>query len=102
MYLIRAEARGLQGGGLDDLNLIRENRGLPAYATDDFDVPGLYELALAEERRAELNFEGHRYFDLARLQKVQETLGEEVLPVFPIPLREVTATNGVITQYPGY
>ncbi len=102
MYLIRAEARGLAGGGLDDLNIVRENRGLPLYASDDFDVPGLYELAVEDERRAELNFEGHRYFDLARLQKVQEVLGEEVLPVFPIPLREITATNGVLNQYPGY
>lgn len=102
MYLIRAEAKGLQGGGLDDLNLIRENRGLPGYVAEDFDVPGLYELAVADERRAELNFEGHRYFDLARMEQVEEILGEAVLPVFPIPLREVTATNGIITQYPGY
>lgn len=102
IYLIRAEARGLAGGGLEDLNIVRENRGLPLYASDDFDVPGLYELAVEEERRAELNFEGHRYFDLARLQKVQEVLGDAVLPVFPIPLREITATNGVLQQYPGY
>lgn len=102
VYLIRAEVRGLAGGGLDDLNIVRENRGLPLYASDDFDVPGLYEIAVQDERRAELNFEGHRYFDLARLQKVQEVLGENVLPVFPIPLREITATNGVIKQYPGY
>lgn len=102
IYLIRAEARGLAGGGLDDMNLLRENRGLSPFVSEDFDVPGLYELAVADERRAELNFEGHRYFDLARTQKVQEVLGEEVLPVFPIPLREVNATNGTLKQYPGY
>lgn len=102
MYLVAAEAKGLGGGGLDYLNTLRASRGLNALLPDDFDTPEAYQDAVQDERRAELNFEGHRYFDLARIGKVSEIVGEEVLPVFPVPANQVSASGGTIEQYPGY
>lgn len=101
MYLIRAEALG-RLDGLADLNAIRTHRGLPALSEADVPDDASWMEAILNERRAEFNFEGQRYFDLARNGQVETVLGEAVQPVFPIPLREITATNGAISQYPGY
>jgi starch-binding outer membrane protein, SusD/RagB family len=101
LYLIRAESEGATGDFSDcqnDLNSIRENRGL----SDLTDVgDGNFENYVQDERRAELNFEGNRYFDLARIGQTS-IIGAYILPDFPIPQREVTASKGEIVQYPGY
>lgn len=102
MYLIRAEALG-RTNGVADLNSIRVNRGLAALAPGDVPDDATYALAVADERRAELNFEGHRYFDLARTGQVNAVLGVPATnSVYPIPLREINATHGVVVQNPGY
>jgi len=49
-----------------------------------------------------LNFEGHRYFDLARKEEVQDVVGADVLPVFPIPSNEIAAIGGALLQFHGY
>jgi starch-binding outer membrane protein, SusD/RagB family len=100
ILLIRAEAKG--AAGLADLNTLRTARGMTALKASDVATPSAYADAVQDERRSELNMEGHRYFDLARLQKVSSVLGKDVLPVFPIPYRELAATNNAIKQYPGY
>jgi hypothetical protein len=110
MYLIRAEALGNTTDGINDLNKIRTNRGLPAYSPSDSEEDGPdYFQVLADENRAEFNFEGHRYFDLARTGDVVnylQPLTSATLTVtnscFPIPLREINATGGVVVQNPGY
>jgi hypothetical protein len=101
IHLIRAEALGLENG-LDDLNTLREARGLPTLSIEDFTDDEAYLLAILDERRAELNFEGHRLFDLARTGKVSDYMGESVNPIMPIPQREIAATGGVVEQNPGY
>jgi len=60
---------------------------------------------IANERRLELAFEGQRWFDLVRTGTVDAEMGETVgsdYLLFPIPVSEVLATDGVITQNPGY
>jgi len=102
LYLIRAEALG-RTAGLADLNIIRANRGLTALTPADVPDNDTYAQAVADERRAELNFEGHRYFDLARTGQINNVLGVPATnSAFPIPLREIQATHGTVVQNPGY
>ncbi|CAN5797325.1 RagB/SusD family nutrient uptake outer membrane protein [soil metagenome] len=101
MYLIRAEAKG-RTNGLADLNIIRVSRGMKALKLTDVPNATSYLNAVLNERRAELNFEGHRLFDLARTGKVAEILGVDVNPIMPIPQREIAATNGAVEQNQGY
>jgi len=101
MYLIRAEALGREEG-LADLNTIRESRGMNDLSGEDVPDDESFLNAVLDERRAELNFEGHRLFDLARTGKVEEVLGDGVNPIMPIPSRETSATNGIVEQNPGY
>lgn len=102
IYLVRAEALGLDGGGIDDLNTVREARGLDALSSENVETEDDFLNAVLDERRAELNFEGTRLFDLARTGKVEEVLGIGVQPIMPIPQREIDGTNGVVEQNPGY
>jgi len=102
IYLIRAEALGRTGGGLADLNTLRESRGLTDLAATDVPDNTSYLNAILDERRAELNFEGHRLFDLARTNNVENVLGSGVQPILPIPNREITVAKGVVEQNPGY
>jgi starch-binding outer membrane protein, SusD/RagB family len=99
MYLILAEAEG-RANGLATLNTLREKRNMPKIASVPSDAA--YQNLILEERRAELNWEGHRYFDLARLGKVSDILGKDVNSNFPIPAREIIASSGTITQNKGY
>lgn len=101
MYLIRAEAKG-RTAGRADLNTLREARGMADLTTGDVSSDAKFLNAVLDERRAELNFEGHRLFDLARTGKVSSVLGEGVQPIMPIPQREIAATNNVVEQNPGY
>ncbi len=99
MYLIAAEAGG-KAKGLTYLNQLRTARGMKALAASTSDI--VFAQMLADERRSELNNEGHRYFDLARTGKVQDVMGQDVKPNFPIPLREITASSGAVLQNKGY
>ena len=68
--------------------------------------PALLE-AIYHERRVELGLEGHRFFDLIRTGRATQVLGplgynEGTHRLFPIPLSQIQATNGAITQNPGY
>jgi starch-binding outer membrane protein, SusD/RagB family len=98
-YLIAAEAGGKTEGMLY-LNELRVKRGLTTLDNTISDAD--FANAVANERRAELNMEGHRLFDLARTGQVNTILGKDVKGVFPIPQREITATNGVVFQNQGY
>lgn len=98
VYLNRAEARAKTGdmtGALSDLNQIRSNAGL-----DGISTTGTEEMleAIWQERKVELAFEGHSFFDmvrtgqaLAKLSNVERTNGPPVSlldpnrQVFPIP-----------------
>ncbi len=99
MHLIAAEAAG-RAAGLSIVNGLREKRGMKAIASTASDAE--YVQLILDERRAELNWEGHRYFDLARHGMVETVLGADVKPVFPIPSREITASGGTITQNKGF
>jgi starch-binding outer membrane protein, SusD/RagB family len=106
MYLILAEAKfhisGLQAG-LDALNFFRTKRGLSTLTNTQVPDNETFIIELLDERRAELNFEGHRFFDLVRTERFESTTGAAAFrAVFPIATREITASGGVIKQNPGY
>jgi len=102
MYLIRAEALG-RTAGLADLNMIRTNRGMAALKPSDVPDDATYSQAISDEDRSEFNFEGHRYFDLARTGQVNNVLGVPATnSCYPIPQHEIDATHGVVVQNPGY
>jgi hypothetical protein len=86
---------------LDDIRTRAGLNSLTGTVTSKADV----RQAIANERRLELAFEGHRWFDLVRTNTVDAEMGVTVnsnYHLFPIPVSEVLATNGVITQNAGY
>ena len=60
--------------------------------------------AIMLERRHEFAFEGDRWPDLVRagLAGTVKDLANPGFVLFPIPSREITTTNGSVTQTPGY
>jgi hypothetical protein len=112
-YLIRAEARAQLGnfsGAKTDLNVIRNRAGLSN--TTASDGPSLL-IAVVRERQSELFSEGHRWFDLKRMGKVDEVM-TIVTPqkspggvwanyqqLYPIARKELE-TAPKLLQTPGY
>jgi len=105
MYLIRAEANAKGGGTVAevraDLKVIRERAGLNNVSA--YTINQLIQ-AIANERRFELAFEGHRWFDLVRTGQAVEmipTVTSVNQTLFPIPQVEMLS-NTKMTQNPGY
>ncbi|MCC5929913.1 MAG: RagB/SusD family nutrient uptake outer membrane protein [Cyclobacteriaceae bacterium] len=105
LLLIRSEAAAMAqqdpNAGLDDLNLIRQRAGLAPLT--GFSTMDEFVAALLQERRIELSYEGHRFFDLVRFNKIQEVLGinENFRRILPIPRDELQVSD-VLVQNPGY
>ena len=109
VILLYAEALNETGAsGMQVLSLIdpiRMRAGLMPLDASVLNTPALIRQAIQDERRLELAFEGQRWFDLVRTDTVDAEIGLTVDPVynvFPIPNSEVLASDGVITQNPGY
>lgn len=93
-------------GALASFQAVRDRAGL----TDA--VSSVSKEELLDERRAELAFENHRFFDLIRLGVANDVLSEfagnngyvfsgtDLL--LPIPQREINLSNGLLSQNPGY
>lgn len=114
VLLMKAEALNELGRTLeavDPLYQVRKRAGL----TNRSDVEGLSQAAMREmirrERRIELAFEGHRWFDMVRwdegqyalsyLHSIGKSNATEKHLLFPIPQKERDA-NPNLTQNPGY
>lgn len=92
---------GRSSEALEPLNEVRTRAGLPLITTTD--QAQLRDI-IYHERRIELVFEGHRFFDLKRQGRAPEVLGPlgyqvGVHEYFPIPQEELDL-NPNLTQYP--
>ncbi|MBR1698670.1 MAG: RagB/SusD family nutrient uptake outer membrane protein [Bacteroidales bacterium] len=89
LEMVRARARGGKAGVL------------PEITTDN--QAELRE-AIHSERRFELAMEFERYFDLVRWDETDKISGfvKGTQELFPIPQRQIDASNGILTQNPGY
>lgn len=107
MYLNRAEAivNGATVAGvtaLSDINTIRAKRDASALASVGADV-------IFKERRLELAFEGHLWFDYARTERAssisdrpnQSLAADSYKWVLPIPQREIDVNKNLV-QNTGY
>ena len=110
MYLIQAESRARSSndaGAQTAINTIRTNRGLAATALTG---QALIDLIM-NERRVELAFEGHRFFDLKRLglpitknaaSNTPTVAANDFRILQQIPVDQITLSRGVLKQNPGY
>jgi starch-binding outer membrane protein, SusD/RagB family len=110
VILNRAEALVERNTGSDltdavtFLNQIRNRAGIGNYAG------ALTQTAVRDDiflqRRLELALEGHYFFDLVRTGRAATTLSSPIWnndqALLPIPLRELNASGGILTQNPGY
>ncbi|MFM9838218.1 MAG: RagB/SusD family nutrient uptake outer membrane protein [Cyclobacteriaceae bacterium] len=102
MKLLYAEALLTKGRTVDatkQVNDIRNRAGLPNL------VGSATLAAIQQEKRVELCFEPHRWFDITRWGAGPAIFGADwktKLTVFPIPQSEIDRTAGVIKQNTGY
>ena len=113
VLLMRAEALNelgyeADGEAFDLLNAIRERAKLLPKKSADVPDQQAFRLAIEQERRVELAFENHRWFDLLRtgrsLEVLQQT-GKNIQPfrlVFPIPQIQIDINPSILTQNEGY
>ncbi|WP_019990302.1 RagB/SusD family nutrient uptake outer membrane protein [Rudanella lutea] len=108
LILIRAEALARSNGdqvqALADVNRIRTRAGLTALPATTTNAQLQTEIEL--QRRLELAFEGHRWFDLKRRGRdVVKSTGNvpygDTRTLAPIPVREIQANNKLV-QNAGY
>jgi starch-binding outer membrane protein, SusD/RagB family len=112
VLLNRAEARAEQNnlaGALADVNTLRAARGATALAAFTSQAAAID--AVLAERRRELGFEGHRWFDIKRrglaLTKPAVTAigtipANDYRFLGPIPNDQVQLSKGTLQQNPGY
>lgn len=116
ILLIYAEALNKISFGnpeaFDALNQVRNRAGLASLTDQELSDQTSFDLAVENERKVELSFEGHRWFDLVRRNRFLEVMNNEyehplnavvteAYNLYPIPL-SVINTNSRITQNPGY
>lgn len=96
-------------GNAQYLNMVRERVGLPPFGSAEYpsDLYPTLELAIEHERRMELCFEMHRFFDLVRTGRVAEVMQDKVPGfsndrlLFPIPQYAIDV-NPDLSQNTGY
>ena len=109
VILLYAETLNENGSSAEDvldlLDPIRSRAGVDPLDHAVLNTQDLVRQAIQDERRLELAFEGQRWFDLVRTGTVDAEMGQTIdsrYHLFPIPVSEVLASFGVITQNDGY
>lgn len=116
VHLMYAEAIMAGGAGttsqaaIESYNAVRTRAGVSTLATDGTET--LTKEMLLHERRVELSFENHRFYDLIRFGEAQNVLGAFALTqgyiftstdlLLPIPQGEINVSQGLLIQNSGY
>lgn len=88
------------GTAIGYINMVRERAGIGKYSGNTNKNSVFEEIGL--QRRKELIWEGHRWFDLLRQGRAKEVLGiDEDKLLMPIPSNQ-TNTDDALKQNPGY
>lgn len=105
MYAEALNENGKTQEALTEMNKVRKRAGVAEYS-------GLNQSDTREaiylERRLELSFEGHRWFDLLRTGRALTVMSpygmKDYMTVYPIPLSQIQIINdpSVFPQNPGY
>ena len=108
---IRERARNTPG----DPKIVPPADLLKAYVLSDFSTDQAFLLAIEKERRVELAFENHRWFDLVRTGRAQDVIIEsqeadgypdfiwsDDMLSYPIPMTVMQSNAGKIIQNRGY
>jgi hypothetical protein len=105
------EISGPTQEGISAFNKVRSRAGLSTYTVSDF-TKDSFRQAIYKERRVELAFEDHRWFDLLRTGQVDSVMTahgqqegfayESYRQLYAIPQREIDVSGGALTQNPGY
>lgn len=100
-----------EGDALNYLNDIHRRAGLQAYTANELSNQELFREAIWKERRFELAFENHRWFDLLRTGKAMEIMNasangeftvEAYQLLFPIPQSQIDAAPDKMIQNDRY
>ncbi|MFY0608548.1 MAG: RagB/SusD family nutrient uptake outer membrane protein [Cyclobacteriaceae bacterium] len=118
VILMRAEALNevgyvADGEAFDLLNQIRNRAGLSSLSSAELTDQASFRDAVLNERRLELAFENHRWFDLVRTNRFVEVMNaydETRAPMvveshhryFPVPQGQIDISPGNIYQNNGY
>ncbi len=98
MYLISAEAQGYPNG-VARLNELRGKRGLSALAVGTDITADNFMEKIMQERRVELCFEGHRWYDLRRWWNMGEDGQESVLALRSYQNGEAAGSRETASDY---
>jgi len=113
-YLIRAEARlkkasPNRNGAIEDIDVIKTRAATPVLTTSSSLTNSELLLVIEDERRYELAFEGHRYFDIIRTGRAPQVFGvheprylDPLFWVFPFPYSLVLAYDNDLEQNEAY
>lgn len=113
VLLMRAEALNeigfvADGEAFELLNKIRKRAGLSPVTSANISTQNAFRLAIEQERRLELAFENHRWFDLLRTDRALTVMNgkgfklQSYQLLLPIPLTQIEINPSKIKQNPGY
>jgi hypothetical protein len=113
VLLMRAEALNEIGYTPDAeafmiLNKVRKRAGLADKTSRDLTTQAAFRLAIENERRVELAFENHRWFDLVRTGRAIAVMNSKGFKIqayqllLPIPLTQIQINPSKIKQNTGY
>lgn len=89
---------------LDLLNQVRSRAGLKPLTLVDVPTIAAFRTRIYNDRRLELVYEGHSWFDLVRTDRIGEVLGITDInkKIWPIPSVEILRNENLLPQNPGY